>query len=145
VFTLNEGPGVLFKALAVFALRDINLSKVIYVKKFSSCKSISMHDYYRTLNIVYIWKQIESRPQRNRPLRVVDDSNTGTAKWVLPFHITAIGHSFSSYCFMQYLVHPSFSLWSVETLSNFLSSPKLFSVVYVQLLFSSIHVLNNLG
>lgn len=28
VFTLDEGPGVLFKALAVFALRDINLSKV---------------------------------------------------------------------------------------------------------------------
>ncbi|XP_054813632.1 arogenate dehydratase/prephenate dehydratase 1, chloroplastic-like isoform X1 [Prosopis cineraria] len=51
VFSLDEGPGVLFKALAVFALRDINLSK------------------------------IESRPQRNRPLRVVDDSNTGTAKY----------------------------------------------------------------
>ncbi|XP_028755241.1 arogenate dehydratase/prephenate dehydratase 1, chloroplastic-like [Neltuma alba] len=50
VFSLEEGPGVLFKALAVFALRDINLSK------------------------------IESRPQLQRPLRVVDDSNQGRAR-----------------------------------------------------------------
>ncbi|CAA0837181.1 Arogenate dehydratase/prephenate dehydratase 1-chloroplastic [Striga hermonthica] len=45
VFSLEEGPGILFKALAVFALRNISLSK------------------------------IESRPQKLRPLRVVDDSN----------------------------------------------------------------------
>ncbi|KAL0536667.1 hypothetical protein IC582_025627 [Cucumis melo] len=51
VFTLDEGAGVLFKVLALFALREINLTK------------------------------IESRPQRNRPLRVVDDSNMGTAKY----------------------------------------------------------------
>jgi prephenate dehydratase len=28
VFSLEEGPGQLFKALAVFALREINLTKV---------------------------------------------------------------------------------------------------------------------
>jgi len=51
VFTLEDGPRVFFKALAVFALRDINLTK------------------------------IESRPQRKRPLWVVNDTSTGAAKY----------------------------------------------------------------
>ncbi|CAK9176064.1 unnamed protein product [Ilex paraguariensis] len=63
VFTLEEGPGVLFKALAVFALRGINLSKALNI--FLSQMQV----------------QIESRPQRKRPLRVVDDSNKGSAKY----------------------------------------------------------------
>ncbi|XP_039689789.1 arogenate dehydratase/prephenate dehydratase 1, chloroplastic isoform X4 [Medicago truncatula] len=51
VFSIEEGPGVLFKALSVFSMRNINLAK------------------------------IESRPLKQRPLRVVDDSNEGSAKY----------------------------------------------------------------
>ncbi|XP_038693460.1 arogenate dehydratase/prephenate dehydratase 2, chloroplastic isoform X2 [Tripterygium wilfordii] len=51
VFSLEEGPGVLFKALAVFALRQINLTK------------------------------IESRPLQRHPLRASDDSNNGAPKY----------------------------------------------------------------
>ncbi|KAH9700843.1 Arogenate dehydratase/prephenate dehydratase 2 [Citrus sinensis] len=58
VFSLEEGPGVLFKALAVFALRQINLTKHFYV----------------------FLNQIESRPLRNQPLRSSDD-NSGFGKY----------------------------------------------------------------
>ncbi|KAI3456465.1 hypothetical protein Pfo_013128 [Paulownia fortunei] len=57
VFTLEEGPGVLFKALAVFAMRGINLSK------------------------------IESRPQKRRPLRVVDDYSGSATYFDYLFYI----------------------------------------------------------
>ncbi|KAJ4745514.1 Arogenate dehydratase [Rhynchospora pubera] len=51
VFTLEEGAGMLFKALAVFALRNINILK------------------------------IESRPLRTSPLRLVDDLYHGTTMY----------------------------------------------------------------
>ncbi|KAI9128218.1 hypothetical protein K1719_001211 [Acacia pycnantha] len=51
VFSLEEGPGLLFKALAVFSLRNISLAK------------------------------IESRPLKQCPIRVVDDSNEGSFKY----------------------------------------------------------------
>ncbi|KAK8336465.1 hypothetical protein V6Z11_A09G126000 [Gossypium hirsutum] len=57
VFSLEEGPGVLFKGLAVFALRQINLTK------------------------------IESRPLRNQPLRASDDSNNGSKYFDYLFYV----------------------------------------------------------
>ncbi|XP_060169733.1 arogenate dehydratase 3-like [Lycium barbarum] len=50
VFAHNKGMSVLFKVLSAFAFRNISLTK------------------------------IESRPHRNRPIRLVDDANVGTAK-----------------------------------------------------------------
>ncbi|MCO5599116.1 hypothetical protein L7F22_053216 [Adiantum nelumboides] len=51
VFAKEEATGSLFKVLSAFAFRDINLTK------------------------------IESRPQRKKPLRVVDDTNSGKAQY----------------------------------------------------------------
>ncbi|XP_024031782.1 arogenate dehydratase/prephenate dehydratase 2, chloroplastic [Morus notabilis] len=57
VFSLEEGPGILFKALAVFALRQINLTK------------------------------IESRPLRKQPLRLRDDNNNGPKYFDYLFYV----------------------------------------------------------
>ncbi|GMY16125.1 arogenate dehydratase/prephenate dehydratase 2, chloroplastic-like [Fagus crenata] len=57
VFSLEEGPGVLFKALAVFDLRQINLTKAC-----SLCP-------------------IESRPLRKQLVGASDDNNNGYPKY----------------------------------------------------------------
>lgn len=44
MFSLEEGPGVLFKALAVFALRSINLSKVSFEEKLCTIISSSFEN-----------------------------------------------------------------------------------------------------
>ena len=89
VFTLDEGPGVLFKALAVFASRDINLTKVYYSKSAYSLFHYLFYENPGDKPYSMSFKcQIESRPQRKKPLRVVDDSNTGNAKLVLFCHLT---------------------------------------------------------
>ena len=67
---------MLFKALAVFASRDINLIKVIVLVKIILSQAVSNNQLF---SLFYNF-QIESRPQRKRPLRVVDDSNKGSAK-----------------------------------------------------------------
>jgi len=74
---------MLFKALAVFALRDINLTKVIFLiaNIFSPLNCVQKTNFFFFLTNF----QIESRPQRKRPLRVVDDSNKGSARLVLTF------------------------------------------------------------
>ena len=43
VFALDEGPGVLFKALSAFALRDINLVKVSCPFDASCCVPVSVY------------------------------------------------------------------------------------------------------
>ncbi|KAL7216291.1 hypothetical protein ACSBR1_028271 [Camellia fascicularis] len=48
VFTLEEGPGVLFKALATFALRDINLTKL-------HCMDIDIGSRIYTINTQNCW------------------------------------------------------------------------------------------
>jgi hypothetical protein len=68
VFSLEEGPGQLFKALAVFALREINLTKV-----YPTTLSCHFHAFCRndSLSVLCFWMdaQIESRPHKERPLR----------------------------------------------------------------------------
>lgn len=76
VFTLQEGPGALFKALAVFAMRGINLSKVIVETILAAPFGYTLM-FTDSFNLLL---QIESRPQKMWPLWVVDDSNKQGAK-----------------------------------------------------------------
>lgn len=80
VFSLEEGPGILFKALAVFALRQINLTKVGCLLGVSCNISRGSYMQVRFLSIPdctvdLFFLQIESRPLRKQPLRASDDNN----------------------------------------------------------------------
>jgi arogenate/prephenate dehydratase len=61
VFSLKEGPGMLFKALSVFALRDIDLTK------------------------------IESRPLRTKPLILAQNGEDGVRGFNYLFYIDFVG------------------------------------------------------
>jgi arogenate/prephenate dehydratase len=61
VFSLGEGPGQLFKALAVFALRDLDLLK------------------------------IESRPLRSNPLLLSIDETGGSQRFNYLFYVDFVG------------------------------------------------------
>lgn len=84
VFSLEEGPGVLFKALAVFALREINLTKVcfcypsngwcLFIVSFAGICSGSVHC------LLCFVLQIESRPLRKQLVGASDDNNNGYPK-----------------------------------------------------------------
>jgi hypothetical protein len=66
VFSLEEGPGQLFKALAVFALRKINLTKVslnFFIPKHSDgWFSIFQERIYQCCNVMFCrWKVVHTR------------------------------------------------------------------------------------
>ncbi|KAI7983580.1 hypothetical protein LOK49_LG15G01549 [Camellia lanceoleosa] len=64
VFSLEEGPGMLFKALAGFAMRDINLTKL--------CSFLG--------NFCCLFLLIESRPLQKQALQTLDNNNNGFPK-----------------------------------------------------------------
>ena len=66
VFTLNEGPGVLFKALSVFALRDLDLTKM------------------------------ESRPMRTSPIVTAGDNSSKLKRFNFVFYCDFIGSTSES-------------------------------------------------
>lgn len=66
---------MLFKALAVFALRQINLTKV----SSHFMPLCLLYPLSRSMTL-YVVVQIESRPLRRRSLRVSDENNNGSPK-----------------------------------------------------------------
>jgi hypothetical protein len=63
----------------VFALRGISLTKVTS-SNIELCTSINVSIGFDCYLFLLEKFQIESRPQKQRPLRVVDDYNEGRAK-----------------------------------------------------------------
>lgn len=71
---------MLFKALAVFAMRDINLTKVCsFCSEFLFFEDMRVRTALLTAFVVISF-QIESRPLQKQALRAVDESNNGFPK-----------------------------------------------------------------
>ena len=113
VFSLEEGPGQLFKALAVFALRQINLTKVCPITLschiYACCRNDSL--YARFFNGL----QIESRPHKERPLRVSDDcllklDAKPVAFKIIRFHFPQLYIVYEHYLWCLYLTN-QFNPW----------------------------------
>lgn len=68
---------MLFKALAVFAMREINLTKVFLLLGISDDMRVRIA---LLTAFVVISLQIESRPLQKQALRALDESNNGFPK-----------------------------------------------------------------
>ncbi|CAN1829848.1 Arogenate dehydratase 2 [Linum perenne] len=81
VFSLEEGPGILFKALAVFALRQINLTKVsMYAPQSVHHQCPSNACMFMSFLLLCSSNQIESRPWKRNSPRAPGDNGNGLQK-----------------------------------------------------------------
>lgn len=67
VFSLEEGPGILFKALAVFALRQINLTKAFLTYFFLIKAVLALHGGYALIVLYCFLTRLRVVPCASNP------------------------------------------------------------------------------